>query len=601
MLELVLRYKQKITIPENRFMKVRDRDNPYSQPAQVYRTRRSLLRSSVPFGKKEVEETDDMMKALRAYESQQIQDPFSKHYASGVSVAGPEHILPPPYSPYALMRFPNENNTLRQCIDAMVVNIESMGHRLEYVGPEGADETSEALMEKARIEALLDQPNGEYSLIELRERRRRDIETYGYTFLEVCRGTYTGEIVSYYHVPAHTMRLSAVDATPTEVTLWINRDGKFIKQKVQRRFRRYIQEIGTRRVYFKEFGDPRSISARTGKVISKGSSDEEATEIKFDNLYSPGSPYGMPRWINQLPAVMGSRESELTNLQFFKDNAIPAMAVLVSGGQLTDESIGEIEEHINAVTGRKSIHRVMVLEAEGLEKATAADKSVPAPRLELKPLIHDRQNDALFQEYDKNNQAKVRSSFRLPPIFVGRSEDLTYATAQASLVMAEGQVFGPERNKVDDLFNYTLLADKEGRPPIFWWFRSNPPRIVDPATIVEALGTFDTVGALTPNIAIGIANELFDLNIPLVSEDWGDYPFLMVRTLLEKGELKGIEALRVAVDEVDTATQDQTVDANGNDLPEETADAVQSKIVEPLKQIVSASNVQKLRCKKPKR
>jgi len=550
-------------------MQTRERSNPYAEKKTEYRTRRTLARSNLPFGGGQEIDTQDM-KALRAYESQQIPDPFSNSYASGVGFAGPANILQPPYNPYTLMRFPNENNTLRQCIDAMVVNIESMGYRLEYTGPEGQDDSKEARAEKVRLEALLDQPNGEYGLLELRERRRRDYETYGYCYLEVCRGAYTTEILSFYHVSAHTMRLTALDAKPTEVNIWLNRDGKFIRTKVQRRFRRFVQEVGTKKIYFKEFGDPRNISSANGEVLPSNSTEEAATEILMSSLYSPGTPYGTPRWINQLPAVMGSRESELTNLQFFKDNAIPAMAVLVSGGQLTSDSITEIEEHINAVQGRKSIHRVMVLEAEGYEKSTAADKSIPAPKLEIKPLIHDRQNDALFQEYDKNNQAKVRSSFRLPPIFIGRSEDTTYATAQSSLVMAEAQIFGPERNKVDDLFNFTLLADGEGKPPQYWGFRSNPPRIVDPATIVTALSTLDTLGALTPNIAIGIANELFDLSINTVTHTWGDFPFSMSQKLLDKGELSGLEGLRV--EPQDQNTLEPSLDQTNETDPSLTED-----------------------------
>ncbi|MGH8562764.1 MAG: hypothetical protein ACREXW_01240 [Gammaproteobacteria bacterium] len=220
------------------------------------------------------------------------------------------------------------------------------------------------------------------------------------------------------------------------------------------------------------------------------------------------------------------------------------MAVLVAGGHLTGDSIEEIEEHINSVQGRKSIHRVMGLEATGSEIAAGPDKSTPAPALEMKPLVHERQNDALFQEYDKNNMKKIRDSFRLSPMLLGGSEDVTYAVAEASLVVAEGQVFGPERNKVDDFFNNVILTDKDGKSSTYWSFRSNPRRIADPQTIVNALTTFDAMGALTPNIAIGIANELFDLHIKPIKEQWGDFPFGVTMKLLGMGTLKGMEALR---------------------------------------------------------
>ncbi len=591
----------------------RDRDYPKkrktqrrlqleSAPLQPTReTRRQKVRTEL-FGGKDtatkIAEAD--MKALRAYESEQVPDPFSRVYTNQVNATGPQNILPPPYNPYTLMRFPNENNTLRQCIDAMVINIESMGHRFEFVGDEGSEDEKEQQLELARLEALVAQPNGEYGLLELRERCRRDFETFGYSYIEICRGTFKRDIVSFYHAPAHTIRLTACDAEETEISVWLYRDGKYIQQKIKRRFRRYVQEIGTRRVYFKEFGDPRVISSKTGQVIgADDDANDAATELVFRNLYSPGSPYGMPRWINQLPSILGSRESELTNLQFFKDNAIPAMAVLISGGFLTNESVDEIEEHINSVQGRKSMHRVMVLEAQGSENAASTDGKIPVPKLEIKPLVQDRQSDALFQEYDDNNSKKVRSSFRLSPMLLGGSEDVTYAVAEASLVVAEGQVFGPERNKTDDIFNYVLLSDKDGKPPLHWRFRSNPPRIADPQTIVNALTIFDQIGAMTPNIAIGIANELFDLDIEIIDEEWGNFPFEATMSLLGRAKLKGMAALGSAVEAVEEATQPGKPGGN-QPLNEKELAKVHEKIVEPLKQLVGANNVRTLRKKNKK-
>lgn len=579
---------------------VRDRQNPNrvvvreaaaaTGPSRL--SRRSTARTGL-FGKKDPEETE-AVKAMKSFESQQIPDPFNSKYTTSFTASGPQNILPPPYNPYTLIRFPNENNTLRQCIDAMVINIESMGYRLEYIGPENGEEGAEAQGEKIRLESLLSQPNGEYGLIDFRERLRRDYETFGYSFFEVCRSEYGRDIVSYYHVPAHTIRLTTQDAEETQVDIWLPRGGKFVKQKVMRRFRRYVQEIGTKRIYFKEFGDPRVISAETGLVVASLDVSEQASEIKIMNLYTPGSAYGMPRWINQLPAIMGSRESELTNLNFFKSNAIPAMAILVSGGTLTADSIDEIEEHVTSVKGRDSVHRVMILEAEGSEHAAAPDKSIPSPKLEIKPLVNDRQKDALFQEYDANNMKKVRSSFRLSPMLLGGSEDVTYATAQASLVVAEGQVFGPERNKMDDLFNYTILSDENGRPPVNWAFRSNPPRIADPKMVIEALDTLETLGALTPNISIGIANELFDLKIKRITEVWGDYPFAMAVALLEKGELKGMEKLRQAVVEPPQDEEDNVAD----DPIEDPTQKIKDAVMQPLKKLVNTGNVRKSRSKK---
>ncbi len=584
-------------------MASRDRDYPrkvskraldIAADEPTYRSRRKMTRVNL-FGQKEASAEDDSLKILKAYESQQIKDPFSAQYTNTIYATGVNNILPPPYNPYALMRFPIENNTLRQCIDAMVINIEAMGHRFEYIGPEGGEEAPEALSEKYRLEALVTQPNGEYGILELRERRRRDFETFGYCFLEVCRGTYKNDIVSYYHVPAETIRLTAADAEETPYMVWLFREEQYVQQKVMRRFRRFVQEIGTRRVYFKEFGDPRAIDSTTGMPYDGVDASRLATELVFNNIYSPGSPYGMPRYINQLPAIMGSRESELTNLQFFKENAIPAMAVCVSGGHLTADSVDEIEEHIYSVQGRNAQHRVMILEAEADNNASSPDGASKAPKLELIPLAKDRQSDGLFQEYDKNNSAKVRSSFRLNPLLLGMSQDVTYAVAEASMVVAEGQVFGPERNKIDDIFNQQILSDATGKPPLFWRFRSQAARISDPQMIINALITFDRVGALTPNIVIGIANEMFDLDMEIIDDVWGNYPFDITIGLLRQGQLVGMDevvgAMTAIVNPNAQAAPGWPVLGPGSESPPGVTKTAKELLIAPLQKLIDEAGL----------
>jgi PBSX family phage portal protein len=327
----------------------------------------------------------------------------------------------------------------------------------------------------------------------------------------------------------------------------LKRDGKLLKVTLHKQYRRFVQQVGSRLVYFKEFGDPRVIDPQTGLENTTLPLDAQATEIFHFSLYSPGSPYGIPRWIGNLPAIMGTRESELTNLQFFKDNAIPAMAILVSGGALTNDTINNIENHFTTSKGRGSMNRVMVLEAEGDPVAATVEGQVPPPRLDIKPLTSQRQTDGLFKDYEEANEKKIRASFRLPPLFVGRSDDYTHATADASMVMADAQVFGPERNKEDDIWNANFLSI-DGMPLSFWRIRTNPPRLVSADSVLKALETLDDLGAVTPNIAIGIANELFDLALTPISTEWGNYPFPLVMQLALAGNLNGLQEIMILPD-----------------------------------------------------
>lgn len=214
------------------------------------------------------------------------------------------------------------------------------------------------------------------------------------------------------------------------------------------------------------------------------------------------------------------------------------MAVLVSGGALTQSSMDQIESHITAIRGRQSYNRVLILEAQGDPEASSEDGDIHPPKLELRPLTGDQVKEGLFLEYEKTCSSKIRSSFRLPPLFVGLSEDYTHATAKSAFSTAESQVFGPERAKSDDVWNNRIFL---GRKLTYWNIRANPPRITDPSDVVEALTAFTTAGALTPNIVIGLANEYFDLDIPEVEREWGDWPFDIVKFVAENGRLKGLE------------------------------------------------------------
>lgn len=475
---------------------------------------------------------DVHVRTLKEYSGRrQVEDPFKDEYGLSGSI---HHVLEPTYNFYALMRLPDENSMLRQCIDAMVTNVDGHGHQLEYIGPEGQEESEPAKAEKRRMEELLDFPNDEYTLQELRDRFRRDLETLGNAYLEVGYGK-DGSVVMLSHIPAHTMRMTKREDQAVAVEVTLPRGGTVIKQTVRKRFRRYVQMVGVQRVYFKEFGDPRTIDPSTGFVNDRLRPEESATSIIHISLYQPGSPYGLPRWFNQMPAIVGSRQAELTNLDFFKDNAIPAMAILVSGGSLTSDTINTIEDHFNAVRGRQASNRLLVIEATGDEEASSENGQISPPRLELKPLAGERQNDGLFQEYEKNNRDKIRSSFRLPPLFVGLSEDMTYATAKTAYEVAESQVFAPERQRFDDMVNLKLLASFN---PQYWRFRSNPPKMSDPQDLMQAIDRFSNVGALTPNLAIQMANQFFDMEIKPVEEEWGDYPYDLVKALITADRLR---------------------------------------------------------------
>lgn len=477
--------------------------------------------------------------------TKQVQDPYLELYNAGSqSILTATYMWPvqPMYPFQRLCELVITNNALGLCIEAYVTNIESYGWQLEYTGAEGKQDRPAVVSERARLESFLEFVSPDHTFRQVRENGRRDRETMGNCFYEVGRNL-KGEVTMFDHIPAVTMRITRKDPTPVEVEIEVpdpEQPGRYRTHKVLRFFRRFVQITPTlKKVYFKELGDPRPINSKTGMVDETLPIEDQATEVMWLYNYTPGFLYGLPRWIGQLPSILGSRESEMVNLNFFRENAIPAMVVLVSGGALTQESYEKVRDYINAVRGQKSMNRVMVLEATVDDNMGGLDHSQPAPRIDIKPMISERQQEGLFQDYDQKNIQKVRSSFRLPPIFGGRAEDYTRASAYASMQVAESQIFQPERSFFDEIFQQKIIGSYR---PKWHRFKTLAPHLVDAAAISQMVKSLGDQGALTPNIAIKLAQQVFSVHMEPILDEWGDYPFSILIEYVRAGAvLKGME------------------------------------------------------------
>ncbi|MBN2204249.1 MAG: phage portal protein, partial [Thermoleophilia bacterium] len=315
--------------------------------------------------------------------------------------------LPPPYDPETLCLLLENSNSLRQNIDAYVTNIDAFGHRFEPVldldasdadqrianalaierskpGTAGDAPTPEEVaakrrevaelmrLEKSRIENFFEYCCTDGSFVTLRRRTRLDVELLGNGYWEILRNG-AGEIVQFVYVPGFTVRLLPLDPDLVEVDHKVKgSDLRFDTMRVRTRFRRYVQVFESQTVYFREFGDPRVVSRKTGQVfagvdalLATDPSDGPATEILHFKVMSPRSTYGVPRWVGNLLAVLGSRQAEEINFLYFQNKSVPPLAILVSGGRLSAQSIPRIESFIEEhIKGKKNFHKVLILEAE---------------------------------------------------------------------------------------------------------------------------------------------------------------------------------------------------------------------------------------------
>ncbi|MCL4743849.1 MAG: phage portal protein [Burkholderiaceae bacterium] len=364
-------------------------------------------------------------------------------------------ILEPPYSLRTLDRLSQENNALSPCIEAMVTNIDGTGYDFTSEDEEVEDAADDKNIEQLRD--FFDEPWPGESFVTIRQKLRRDLERTGNAYLEVLRNA-QDEVVFIRPVDAKMMRLVKLDdAIPVEKI--IRRRGKEVKITVMERQRRYCQLVnGVSLVYFKDFGVERDLHKTTAVWAPKGMrlpAKDRATEIiHFRCLPDAHTPYGVPRWISQLPSVLGSRKAEEFNMEFFDNGGVPPVLILLQGGMLQTETRKALEEKVGLGTAA-SKNRVQILEVE--PTGGSMDNPTQA-RVTVERFGGERTNDSMFEKYDDKCEQRVRRAFRLPPIFVGKADDYSFATAYVSYNVAEAQIFKPERDEFDEVITMKLLA-----------------------------------------------------------------------------------------------------------------------------------------------
>lgn len=529
-----------------------------------------------------------------------IEDPSLTELAHFVMAGA----IVPPYDLNVLAELYDNSSCLRPNVDAWVTNIDGYGHHLEPVidfTKPGADEMVadvlrahmirqmsvpgslvqfqdptpqqirdarteiEATMrqEKLRLESFFAGCNAERSFVALRRLMREEKLIMGNSYWEVLRNP-LGGISQINYIPGFTVRMLPLDREAVVRTVTIKGPDLEYRELTQEKyFRRYVQVFstlakpqatssGARVIFFKEFGDTRVFSKKTGHIYDSVAdlkrldpTDAPATEIIHFKSHNQRYPYGTPIWIGALLAAWGTRQAEEVNFLYFDNKAIPEFVVLVSGGQLTEESVKTLQDFIASnVKGRENFHKGLILEGEAAGTATGDSRM----KIEIKPLTDAYLKDALFMGYDERNADKVGMMFRLPRLLRGDSRDMNRATAMAALDYANSQVFGPERDEFDFFMDRTFLAEMGIR---YWKFVSNGPAMRDPERATNMFEKFAKWGALVPNEGRQIATEAFGHDFAPVDAPWAELPIGVHGVVQEKPGILHNQAPSAEQDELE--------------------------------------------------
>lgn len=454
-------------------------------------------------------------------------------------------LIQPPFDLLTLAMLQEHSTEMLPAIEAMEVNIEGFGHKLvSRYALQAPDDDEEEDADDPELKAeLMSYTNFfnncalDSSMVELRRRRRRDMETIGNAYWEVIRSPVNGRIQGFNHIPGYMIRLGREGEGLTKYDKSIiefDPDGEpsITTLPLAKRFRNFAQikgGFGNKGLnisssykirWFKEYRDPRVMNFDTGDYCEAGSPEatalkaagKDASELVHFKIYSPRSAYGIPRYIGNLITIFGDRAAQEINFITLKNNNIPSMAICLSNGQLTEGSITRIQEFVNSqIQGSENYSRFLVLEAEGQLEGEDTGQS----KIEIKPLTQQQLRDEMFQNYQQNNAEKLRKCWRLPPIFLGIPGDYNRASADTARRVADEQVFKPERDDFDTWMNGVLID----MGCVYHLYQSKGPNITDDDALTKVLMTAERCGGLSPRIAREIVGEILGRNLPAIDEE----------------------------------------------------------------------------------
>ena len=504
----------------------------------------------------------------------------------------------PPADPAGLYTVYQQSAFLPAIVDAFITNVYRTGYTLKPVidlqnpeaitrirtalewakaqgdidaTPNVTDAEVNAAVEKYRKRAALEaQLIKEYvqtspvgmSWDTLWEYTGQDLEITGNAYWEVLRSSSQARRPARLRwVPSITMR---VCPPPTQYHVVKDRvrTGLFEWKDVvnHKRFVKYVQLSRTQNqtiaAYFKEYGDPRIMSRKTGNYyltlldlykaemgvdleslreqgvsldeIKRMAMPLQATEILHHmQVYGLSDLYGWPRWDGASPSIIGARELDEENLKNVKDESIPQLLLLIGGGVIGQKSYDRMVSSIRSrKNGRKGM---LILEANAASKLPGGPSVQPS--IHVEKLKTEQHSDALFLNYEKRAEEKTLGVFRMPRSELGKDLGSNKSTNLTTARFAQNQVYGPRRtNFVNEVMNMQILSDLG---VCCWEYHANALQPLDPELRATIIGTLIEKGVITIEESRKLAAPIFNESLAVLDNLWSKMPPRVLTIMLQ--------------------------------------------------------------------
>lgn len=432
-------------------------------------------------------------------------------------------IVVPKFNPVLLAAFAEESSSLAPCVAAMEINIDGTGFEIvpvdakQWKDDDGNDISYEDDAEYQSLVDLFRHPYPNENLVTIRRKIRRDMEQTGSGALEVILAQ-DGTVLYLKYLDSKYLRLVEYDDSDYELLQnKIMRGGREITAPLKMRKRRYMYQKGKTSRYLKELGAERNLDSKTGLWAAKGSTvpvnRRASAVIHFKVDKDANDEYALPRWISKVRSMKGEIEAENLNLSYFENGGIPPVIIFLQNGKVASGSLTSLNAALSGKAGYKNKGVVVETESTGgsLDKESKVD-------IKVERFSSEQTKDTMFSGYLDRCGKDVKSAYRLPQLFLGKSEDYNYATAYASILVAEAQVFRPERDEFDDIINQRIvraITDK-------FEFASRPLSVIDTDTKLKLINDLLSKRAITNEEAVRLSNLIADFEIQYSGHEGGN-------------------------------------------------------------------------------
>ena len=416
------------------------------------------------------------------------------------------HIEQPLVDPVAYREVYRRDPTNRACVDVKVAYVCGQGWRLrprnELFGNDqfsmAAPLTGEP--DRGQLEVALKFLNAcepDYSLTELLMRVHTDVEAEGNGYIEVARDG-DGKPTRMYYASAETMRIlqdytGFIQIRGRSKQFWArygsglksvvltkksdddpdSLDGmgvQFVGKTAKELLRERVASVGMR-----------DVEGWAGKAKEGAQAATSVNEMMHFRVYTPrDTNYGEPCIISAIEDYLGGSNARLFMLTFFDRCTVPRLAVVVTGDELSDETVKSLKTWAESQDKLEAMNSTLVLQVpEGSQ-------------VNFEKLSSEQLKEGGFLEYRAMCDDAIKTAHRVPDSIIAVAGNSNRAeSAEANTKFISG-VVRPQQLPYMSKINY-LLRNELGVTD--WVFDLNVPDLTSEKVKAEIADLYLRRGA----------------------------------------------------------------------------------------------------------